>query len=73
MGHSGVTLPVSISTSLAHTPIFLALAAVLIAQEETWFILLVHSPCQVHTAYATKCHQASVTEELGIILNERHV
>lgn len=48
MGHSGVTLPVSISTQGAHTPISLALAAVLIAQEETWIILLVHSPCQVY-------------------------
>lgn len=54
-------------------PISLALAALLIAQEETWFILLVHSLCQVYTVYATKCHQTSVTEELGIVLNERHV
>lgn len=73
MGHSGVALPVSISTQLAQTPISLAQAAVLIAQEETWFILPVHSPCQVHNAYVTKCHQASVAEELGIIVNERHV
>lgn len=73
MGHSGVTLPVSISTQLAHTPISLGLAAVLIAQEETWFILLVHSPCQVYAARATKCHQASVAAALGIVLNECHV
>lgn len=72
MGHSGVALPVSISTQLAQTPISLAQAAGLIAQEETWFILLVHSPRQVHAAYVTKCHQ-SVAEELGIVLNERHV
>lgn len=73
MGHSGVTLPFSISTQPAHTPIILALAGFLIAQEETWFILPVHSPCQVYAVYTTKCHQTSVAEELGIVLNERHV
>lgn len=68
MGHSGVTLPVSISTQLAHTLIILPLAGFLIAQEETWFIL------QVYAVYAAKCHQTSVTEELlGIVLNECHV
>lgn len=73
MGHNGVTLPLSISTQLTQAPISAALAAVLIAQEETWFTPPGHYPHQVHTARVTKCHRAPAAEDLGIVLNERHV
>lgn len=45
----------------------------MIAQEETSSILLLLAPWQVCAACVTKCHQASVAEETGIALNERHV